>query len=375
MEKKKMKNNLKSTVNEIIQDVKINKDKSIVKYNILFDKNSNKKFRVTKKQIKEAYNKVDINTIKSIKYAIKNIKKFSIAQLKQLKEFKLEMGYGIIGQKITPIEKMGCYVPGGRFPLISSALMSVIPAKVSSVKEIIVCSPNIKSEVIVASDMAGATKIYNIGGVQAIAGMAYGTTQIPKVDKIVGPGNKFVTEAKRQVFGDVGIDMIAGPSELLIIADNTADERLIQFDLNSQKEHDPDSKVILIKVDSNLKNSIANAIDKANLIAPEHLQLIVANPKKYMQKLRNFGTMFIGKNSSVVFGDYCSGTNHILPTNKASRYRAGLSVYDFVKIQSYQEINEKSKGYDELIDSTITLAETEGLIKHKEAAESRRRRK
>jgi sulfopropanediol 3-dehydrogenase len=375
MEKKKMKNNLKSTVNEIIQDVKINKDISIVKYNILFDKNSNKKFRVTKKQIKEAYNKVDINTIKSIKYAIKNIKKFSIAQLKQLREFKLEMGYGIIGQKITPIEKMGCYVPGGRFPLISSALMSVIPAKVSSVKEIIVCSPNIKSEVIVASDMAGATKIYNIGGVQAIAGMAYGTTQIPKVDKIIGPGNKFVTEAKRQVFGDVGIDMIAGPSELLIIADNTADERLIQFDLNSQKEHDPDSKVILIKVDSNLKNSIANAIDKANLIAPEHLQLIVANPKKYMQKLRNFGTMFIGKNSSVVFGDYCSGTNHILPTNKASRYRAGLSVYDFVKIQSYQEINEKSKGYDELIDSTITLAETEGLIKHKEAAESRRRRK
>jgi histidinol dehydrogenase len=375
-----MKNNLKSTVNKIIQDVKTNKDKALLKYNIFFDKNDNKNFIVTKKQIKEAYNKVDGETIKTIKYAIRNIRKFSMTQFKQLKEFKLDMSYGIIGQKIIPIEKVGCYVPGGRFPLISSALMSVIPAKVSGVTEIIVCSPNIKPEVIVAADMAGASKIFNIGGVQAIAALAYGTKQIPKVNKIVGPGNKYVTEAKKQVFGDVGIDMLAGPSELLIIADKTADKKLIKLDLESQKEHDPDSKVYLLNVNSKL--GVEKAIQKANEIAPEHLELIVRDPDRYISKLKNYGSLFIGNSSSVVFGDYCSGTNHILPTNKASKYRAGLSVFDFVKLQTYQKINsnpginkksviKSNNKTKEMIATAIKLAELEGLIKHKQAAQAR----
>jgi len=257
-------------------------------------------------------------------------------------------------------------VPGGRFPLLSSALMSVVPAKVAGVKEIIVCSPNIKQEVIVAADLAGATRIFNIGGVQAIAALAYGTKQIPKVDKIVGPGNKYVTEAKKLVFGYVGIDFIAGPSELLIIADETANMEFVKADLEAQKEHDKDAKIWLITVKSD--EEIDLAIKKANEIAPEHLELFVKDSEKYISKLRNYGSLFIGNYSGVVFGDYCSGTNHILPTNKSSRYTGGLSVKDFVKIQTYQKLMPDKK----LIEAAIKLAEAENLLKHKKSAEIRK---
>lgn len=351
-------------VKKIIKKVKQKGDSAILKYNIKFDKNYNKNFEISKQQIEYAYKQVDKETIKAIKYAIKNIKDFAKAQLKQFKDFELKKDYGIIGQKIIPIEKVGCYVPGGNFPLLSSALMSVIPAKIAGVKQIIVCSPKIKPEVIVAADLAGANRIFNIGGVQAIAALAYGTKQIPKVDKIVGPGNKFVTQAKKQVYGDVGIDFIAGPSEILIIADKTANKDFIKADLEAQKEHDKDTKIYLIKVSTD----IDKAIDKANQIAPEHLELLVKNPEKYIKKLRNYGSLFIGNMSGVVFGDYCSGTNHILPTNKAAKYTGGLSVKDFIKIQTYQKLKPTRR----LVDTAMKLADLEGLKKHRKSAKLRK---
>lgn len=353
-------------VNKIIRNVRKKGDSAILKYNIKFDRNYNKKFEVTKEQIKEAYKQVDKDTLKAIKYAIRNIKDFAKSQLKQFKDFELKRDYGVIGQKVVPIEKVGCYVPGGNFPLLSSALMSVIPAKIAGVKKIVVCSPKISSEVIVAADLAGANRIFNIGGVQAIAALAYGTKQIPKIDKIVGPGNKFVTEAKRQIFGKVGIDFIAGPSEILVIADKCANTEYIKADLEAQKEHDKDAKAKLIWVE---EVGFKQAIEIANKIAPEHLELFVKDPEKYVGKLKNYGSLFIGDESGVVFGDYCSGTNHILPTNEAARYTGGLSVKDFIKIQTYQKI----KPNQELINTAIKLAEVEGLVKHKKSAEIRRK--
>ena len=351
-------------VKKIINQVKQKGDSAILKYNIKFDKNYNKNFEVTKKQIKQAYNKVDKETIKAIKYAMKNIKDFAKAQLNQLKDFELKRNYGTIGQKIIPIETVGCYVPGGNFSLLSSALMSVVPAKVAGVKNIIVCSPKIKPEVIVAADLAGANRIFNIGGVQAIAALAYGTKQIPKVDKIVGPGNKYVAEAKKQLYGEVGIDFIAGPSEIMIIADETSDTNIIKADLEAQREHDKEAKIYLIIAS---KSNIGQAIKKANETAPEHIELIVKNPEKYIKKLKNYGSLFIGPRSGVVFGDYCSGTNHILPTNKAAKYSGGLSVRDFVKIQTYQKLKPNKK----MIKTAIKLAALEGLEKHKKSAELR----
>ena len=351
-------------VRKKIKKVKQKGDKAILKYNIKFDKNHNKNFGITDEQIKKAYDEVNKETIKAIKYAIRNISDFAKAQIKQFKDLELKREYGIIGQKIIPIEKVGCYVPGGNFPLLSSALMSVIPAKIAGVKDIIVCSPKIKPEVIVAADMAGATRIFNIGGVQAIAALAYGTKQVPKVDKIVGPGNKYVTKAKKQVYGDVGIDFIAGPSEILVIADESANKDYIKADLEAQKEHDKDAKIWFIEVNGDIEQ----AIKKANDIAPEHLELFVKDPEKYIKKLRNYGSLFIGNDSGVVFGDYCSGTNHILPTNKASRYTGGLSVKDFIKFQTYQRIKPKK-----LLKTTMKLASIEGLEKHKKSAEIRKK--
>ncbi len=357
------------TVKKIISEVKSRGDAAVLKYNILFDKNNNKMFELTRDQIKEAYKSVDKETIKVIKYAIKNIKDFAKAQLNQFKDFELKREYGVIGQRIIPIEKVGCYVPGGRFPLLSSALMTVIPAKAAGVKEIIVCSPKIRPEVIAAADLAGATRIFNVGGVQAIAAMAYGTKQISKVDKIVGPGNKYVAEAKRLVYGTVGIDFIAGPSEIMIIYDETADADFIKADLEAQKEHDPDARMYLFKVKS--EKDIKLAIKKANDIAPEHLELIVKNPNRYISRLKNYGSLFIGNESGVVFGDYCSGTNHTLPTDGAAKYTGGLSVKDFVKIVTYQKLKRNKK----LIKAAMKLAKVEGLEKHRKSAEIRRKSK
>lgn len=389
------------TVKQIIDAVERRGDVAVRKYTAIFDKVELKNFRVTKKEISKAYRQVDGKTIKTIKNAAKNIKEFAKIQLKSFKDFEYAKNGITLGQKIIPIEKIGVYVPGGRYPLPSTALMCIIPAKIAGVKEIIVCSPKIKPMTIVAADLSGADSIFNVGGVQAIAAMAYGTKTIPKVDKIVGPGNIYVTQAKKEVFGDCGIDLLAGPSEILIIADSQANPKFIAADLLAQAEHDIDTKISFVtnsknlikKVDKELKaqiegletkNIIEQALEKrktilvknlkeafkvADKIAPEHLSLQVKNPKKYLNQLKNYGSLFLGEYSAVAFGDYCSGTNHVLPTDKTSRYTGGLSVKDFLKIQTYQYINKE--GAEKLAKIATKFASIEGLDAHKKSVETR----
>ncbi|MFA5763559.1 MAG: histidinol dehydrogenase [archaeon] len=390
-------------VKKILYKVRTKGDNAVLEYNILFDKNPTPTFELTKTQIKEAYKNVDKETLNALKFAAKNIKAFAKAQNKQLKNFKMKTSFGTIGQNIIPLESVGCYVPGGRYPLPSTALMTVIPAKVAGVREIIVCSPKISNVVIVAADLAGANKIFNVGGVQAIGAMAYGTKQVPKVNKIVGPGNAFVSEAKRTVFGGVGIDFIAGPSEVLIIADESANSKFIAADLLAQLEHDPLAKANLITTSKEIakqvkielkkqlqelttkevaKQSLVNskiivvksilqAIQLANEIAPEHLELQIQNSKSVIPKLTNYGSLFVGEQSAEALGDYCLGPNHTLPTSGVAKYSGGLSVFDFVKIVTIQNITKPSK---KIINCAAKIAEIEGLDAHNKAAKIRLKR-
>lgn len=390
-----------SAIQRIIKEVKKNGDKAVRKYTVIFDGINLKHFKITKKDIRQAYQRVDRKTIETIKGAAKNIKRFAKKQLENFKDFEYTKNGITIGQKIIPIEKIGVYVPGGRYPLSSTALMCIIPAKVAGVKEIIVCSPKIKPATIVAAVISGADLIFNVGGIQAIAAMAYGTESIPKVDKIIGPGNVYVTQAKKEVFGDVGIDLLAGPTEILLIADKYANPKFIAADLLAQAEHDVNTKIIFVtnskslikKVDNELKiqiqkletkniikealknkkiilvKNLKEAIKLANAFSPEHLSLQVQNPRKYLNQLKNYGSLFIGGYSAVAFGDYCSGTNHVLPTNKTSRFSGGLSVKDFIKIQTYQCINKK--GAKKLSKIAKDFALLEGLDGHKRSVELR----
>lgn len=390
------------SVEEIIKDVRENGDEAVRKYSRQFDGEDFDAFLISQEEIKNAYLKVDARTIKSIQKSIQNVKKFSEKQLKCLKSLKTNIDGNELGHKIIPVERVGCYIPGGIYPLLSSAVMTITPAKVAGVNEVIACSPKIKPETIVACDLSGADKIYKIGGVQAIAAMAYGTQSIPKVNKIVGPGNKYVTSAKKYVFGEVGIDFLAGPSEVMIIADETANPEFVAADMLAQCEHDLDARAFLICTDEDFAsrveifaqkqlenlstkeiasksfeksisfvvNSIEEAIELANKKAPEHLEICYKNAKKDINKFKNYGSLFVGNYSAEVYGDYCSGTNHVLPTNEVSKYSGGLSVFDFVKIQTYQIISKQ--GNCKISAFASQLAQKEGLDAHKLAADIRK---
>ena len=390
------------SVKDILVDVKNNGDFAVKKYTKKFDNLDVENFQLTKQQIKEAYSKIDRDTLEALKFAANNIRNFAENQLKSLKDFEINNEGVISGQKIVPLEKVGCYVPGGRYPLPSTALMTVIPAKVAGVDEVIVCSPKITAVTLVAADLAGADKIFNVGGVQAIGAMAYGTESIPKVNKIVGPGNKYVAAAKKEVFGVVGIDFIAGPSEVLIIADDFANPKFIAADLLAQAEHDPGSRAEVItfnkefaekiiksldeqlltlktrdiakeSIDKNgtiiLVNNFEEVIEIANKRAPEHLELQIKNPESIMSKLKNYGSLFLGEYSAEVFGDYCSGPNHTLPTGGCATYTGGLSVKEFVKVLTFQRVSKEAS--TNLIKVASKLAEIEGLYAHKNAADIR----
>jgi histidinol dehydrogenase len=389
-----------SSVNEIIADVRKNGDKAVKKYAKKFDGDDIKTFRLSDKEIKKAVENVDKKTIETINFAIKNVKEFAKAQFNSVKEIEVNINGNTLGHKIVPLDSVGCYIPGGNYPLPSSAIMTIVPAKAAGVKRVIAMSPKIKDVTIAAAHLAGADEIYRIGGVQAIAAMAYGTETIKKVNKIVGPGNKFVTSAKKQVFGECGIDFLAGPSEVLIVADNNAKPEFIAADMLAQCEHDKDARAFLIcfseefakKVDKKAKeylknlptkeiaqisydksfavvvNSIDDAIKLSNEKAPEHLELCLDGAQDIM-KFTNYGSLFIGNYSAEVFGDYVSGTNHTLPTNQVAKYSGGLSVFDYFKIQTYQIINENS--IKETASKASVLAEKEGLFAHKLASDVR----
>src|SRR5574344_808338 len=389
------------SVEDIIKDVKLNGDEAVRRYTSQFDGENLENFEVSESEIEEAFKRVDEKTIEAIKVSIKNVEKFAQKQLKSIKKLKSHIAGNILGHNIVPIEAVGWYIPGGNYPLLSSAIMTIVPAKVAGVEKVFAFSPKIKLETIVSAHLAGADKIYKIGGVQAIGAMAYGTESIEKVNKIVGPGNKYVTSAKKYVFGEVGIDFLAGPSEVMIVADESANEKFVSADMLAQCEHDKDARAFLIckseefakKVQESaykqlealetkeiakisfeksfaiIVKDLNEAVELTNKRAPEHLELCLKNAKRVMNKFKNYGSIFIGNYSAEVFGDYCSGKNHVLPTNQVSKYSGGLSVFDFVKIQTYQIISKH--GIKNISQNSSDLAQREGLMAHKLASDVR----
>jgi len=401
-----------STVQEIIEAVRKEGDKTVLRYTEKFDNVSlpQSKLKITEKEIKESYRRLKGKQIEALKKAAINIIRFHEKQISDA--WSIEVVKGVtVGQLTRPLSSAGVYAPGGRAPYSSSVLMCAIPAKVAGVERIVVCSPprtngDIDPALVVAADLAGATDIYRIGGVQAIAAMAYGTESVPKVDKIVGPGNIFVTAAKMQVSRDVAIDIPAGPSEILIIADSTANPSVIASDLLAQAEHDPSSWVILLttskslafavekEVDVQLEllsrreiarssaqnhgfivivGDVEEAVNYANTIAPEHLEILTKAPSKVLNGIRNAGAVFLGEYSPVAFGDYSAGMSHVLPTGGYAKTYSGLSTKDFVKTMSFLKCSEQ--GYSKLKETTVTLAKLEGLDAHARSVAIRRRKK
>lgn len=386
-----------SSVKEIIRDVRENGDDAVKKYSLKFDGFAPESLRVERLEIENAI--VERRVYKAMEGAAENIRKFSEKQLEQFGDFEFEIAPGVFtGQKVTSIKRVGIYVPAGSHPLVSTLLMCAIPARVAGVKEIVVCSPpthvnSVHPAILVGARMCEIDEVYGVGGAQAIAALAYGTQTIRKVDKIVGPGNRYVALAKKEVFGAVGIDLIAGPTEIMIIADESANEKILAIDLIAQAEHDPNVLPILVTPSSDLadrtkkeiyrelknfpaakraieKNGsivltgdIDEAIEIANRRAPEHLELQTRDAEKCMDKLKNYGSLFIGRNSAVAFGDYSSGINHTLPTNTGARHTSGLSVKDFIKLQTTLRVTKK--GLKSMGSTAKTLAEIEGLKAHK----------
>ncbi len=393
-------------VDDIITHVKENGDISLGFYTRKFDEVELETFKVSPQEIEASYQSVDKKVMDALKKAAENIERFHKAQMPR--EWFMEVDEGIkAGQIIRPVENVGCYIPGGRAVYPSSVLMTIIPAKIAGVGRIICCTPpmpdgSVNDMVLAAADMAGADEIYKMGGAQAIAAMAYGTETIPKVDKIVGPGNIFVTAAKKLVYGDVDIDFPAGPSEVLIIADESADAEYVAFDMLAQAEHDPDAASVLITISSELAlrvneiisanikymqrskiiekslekygkiivtDTMGDAVDFANDYAPEHLIIMTRNPEDLLTQIRNAGSIFLGKLTPVAAGDYGSGTNHVLPTSRNARMYSGLSTESFIKKPTVQELSEA--GVEVLKDVVITLAEYEGLQAHAESFKKR----
>ncbi len=403
---------LKQSVAEIIQQVKEKGDEALLKYNRIFDRSNRQRLLVERKEIESAYLEVPEKDIEDIKAASANIRAFAEAQkdcMRPLEDFQVDVGMHL-GHRIIPVSACCCYVPGGSFPLYSTALMSIIPAKVAGVHKVAACSPcmgeggRISPKTLIAMDIAGADEIYAVGGAHGIAAFAYGTRQIAPVDLIVGPGNQYVTEAKRQCYGQVGIDFIAGPSEVLIIADDSADARVIAADILAQSEHDELAKGILISTDEKvavdaidevekqleelptdnkaahsfrdygeiiLVSCIDEAVKYANEYAPEHLELMLKNADDVIPHLFNYGSLFVGEYSAEVFGDYATGTNHTLPTKRASRYTGGLWVGTFLKVCTHQSMDRAS--VRKLVPLTSRLAKGEGLTAHARAAEIRKK--
>jgi len=368
-------------------------------------------FLVTEEETAQAYKAIDKNVIEKLKVAAGNIEKFHRFQLDP-KMWSVEIMDGITaGRLVRPMDIIGAYVPGRKAIYPSSVLMTIIPAKVAGVKKIIACTPPDEGMVandatIVAADIAGVDKIFKIGGPWAIAGMAYGTDVIPKVDKIVGPGNKYVTAAKMLVFGQVDIDSPAGPSEVLILADKTADARLIAIDMLSQVEHDEEAAAVLVTTGEKLANKVCDiitselaniprkeiitaalenhsavivadnlpeAIDFTNEYASEHLQIITKEPFSILPRIKHAGSIFLGQYAPVPVGDYASGTNHVLPTGQCAKMFSGLSIDDFIQKPTFQYLTKD--GLERLKDTVTTLAEAEGLYMHAEAVRERFRQK
>ena len=389
-------------VEDIIADIEKNGDSAVKSYSEKFDNWTPKSFRLSKEEINACYNELEEQVISDIRWAQ--------VQRDSMKDVEVETIPGVtLGHKHIPMESVGCYVPGGKYPLVASAHMSVVTAKVAGVKRVIACAPPFDGKpspaIVVAMDMAGADEIYCFGGVQAVAAMAIGTETIAPVDMIVGPGNAFVAEAKRQLFGRVGIDLFAGPTETLVIADESVDGELCAADLLGQAEHGPTSPAVLLTNSEKLANDTMAEVERqlkilptgevagqawrdfgevivcdthdemlqvANDLAFEHVQVMTENVEFYKDNMQNFGALFLGPETNVSYGDKCIGTNHTLPTKKAARYTGGLWVGKFIKTCTYQKVTEEASLM--VGQYCSRLCAVEGFAGHKEQADIRVRR-
>ena len=398
--------NVADVVSEIIKTVREEGDSALFAYCEKFDKAVLDSLEVPQSEIDEAFAQMDETFIKVLSEAKKNITQFHSRQVRS--SFIINETDGVVtGQKVIPIEKVGLYVPGGTAAYPSSVLMNAIPAKIAGTKEIVMVTPptggSVNPAILAAAKIAGVDRIFKIGGAQAVAALAYGTESVPKVDKIVGPGNAYVAEAKRQVFGRVAIDMIAGPSEILVVADEKSNPKYVAADLLSQAEHDKNASAVLIctsqelavavqqeieiqlsslpreeiaraSIESNGKiivtESIADAISVANEIAPEHLELCMDNPFDYLDKIKNAGSIFMGRFCPEALGDYFAGPNHTLPTSGTARFSSPLSVDDFVKKSQYTYYTDEA--FSKIADKVAYFAEKEGLSAHARSATVRK---
>lgn len=382
---------IEERVKKIIEDVRLFGDEALLRYTRKFDgvKLLPRQLKVSEIEISGAYQNINPNFVSSLKIIIENINRFCRKGMR--KSWKIKDAEGsVLYENYTPLEKVGVYIPAGTAPLVSTVYMTVLPARLAGVKKIILVSPpdkhgHINPHILVVADLLKVDEVYRIGGAQGIASLAYGTKTIPRVDKIVGPGNIYVTEAKRQVFGVVDIDMIAGPTELVIIAGRFSEPKFIIADLKAQAEHIKglsilitNSKSLASEVKSQtqdtegfiiLVKNLAQAVEITNRIAPEHLQILVKNPKAIMRKIRNAGAIFLGPYAPVAIGDYVAGPSHVLPTCGTARFFSGLSVVDFIK--STHVISYSKKALEKIKDPLEKIASIEGLSKHLESVKVR----
>ena len=402
---------IEDTVRSILSDIRKNGHTAVQNYSEKFDKWRPESFKLSKKDIEDSISQLNNSEIEDIKFAQSQIRNFALKQLATMNELEVETLPGVfLGHKHIPIENVGCYIPGGRYPMVASAHMSILTAKVAGVKRVIACAPphngGAHPATISAMHFAGADEIYLIGGVQAIGAMGIGTEKIKPVNMIVGPGNSYVAEAKKQMFGEVGIDLIAGPTETLVIADESSDGEICATDLLGQAEHGPTSPAILITTSEKLAQDTLTEIKRlldilptsnitkiswenfgeiilckdeedmlieANKLSYEHVQVMTKNPTFFLDNLKNFGSLFLGEETNVAYGDKVIGTNHTLPTKKASRYTGGLWVGKFLKTCTYQRIENKNTSA-EVGEICSRLSLLEGFAGHAEQANIRVRR-
>jgi histidinol dehydrogenase len=396
------------TVQDIISAVRGRGDQALIEYTGQFDRlqvSNAGQLEVTQSELQQALQNIDAPRRTALEQAQQRIKAYAEKQKLESWEYQDEFG-SVLGQRVTPLDRVGLYVPGGTAAYPSSVLMNAVPAKVAGVKEVIMVAPtpdgHINPTVLAAAAVAGVDRVFRVGGAQAIAALAYGTETIPAVDKIVGPGNIFVATAKRMVFGKVGIDMIAGPSEVLVICDDSANPEWIAMDLFSQAEHDILARATLVSTSSEMLEKVEQAMNQllpelerkeiiqqsvntfasfvkvdtldqaaeiSNQVAPEHLELSVASADKLLDKIKHAGAIFLGHHTPEVFGDYCAGPNHVLPTSATARFSSPLGVYDFQKRSTV--LNCSDRGAANLSSIASTLAYSEGLQAHARSAEYR----
>ena len=402
---------VRQTVEKILGDISSRGEQAVREYSKEFDKWSPPTFRLSRSEIEDSVRSLPSQTLDDIKFAQTQIRNFALAQRAALRDVEVQTLPGVVlGHKNVPVNSVGCYVPGGRYPMVASAHMSVVTAKAAGVKRIIAAAPPFGGKphpaIVAAMHLGGADEIYSFGGVQAVAAMALGTESIQAVDMIVGPGNAYVAEAKRQLFGRIGIDLLAGPTETLIIADDSCDAEMAAVDLIGQAEHGPGSPAVLLTHSAKLADEVPAAIEKllawlptadvarvawqncgeiilcdtleemvqeADRIASEHVQVLTRDPDYFLERLTNFGALFLGARTNVSFGDKVIGTNHTLPTMRAARYTGGLWVGKFIKTCTYQRVltDEAAALVGEYCSR---LCELEGFAGHKEQADLRVRR-